>query len=99
MQKIPIDIKMPLKMDRSIEPFICSLGLNIKYPAKYFSIGRVFRNEAIDQTHLAEFHQVEGFVMDEGLTLRDLMGYIKEFYSKMGIHKINHYHCNISLLQ
>ncbi|MEK6937293.1 MAG: phenylalanine--tRNA ligase subunit alpha [Nanoarchaeota archaeon] len=61
---------------------------NIKYPAKYFSIGRVFRNEAIDQTHLAEFHQVEGFVMDEGLTLRDLMGYIKEFYSKMGIHKI-----------
>ena len=60
----------------------------IKYPAKYFCVGRVFRNEAIDQTHLAEFHQVEGFVMDEGLTLRDLMGYIKEFYSKMGIHKI-----------
>ncbi len=60
----------------------------INYPAKYFSLGRVFRNEAIDQTHLAEFHQVEGFVMDEGLTLRDLMGYIKEFYSKMGIHKI-----------
>ncbi len=61
---------------------------NIKYPAKYFSIGRVFRNEAIDQTHLPEFYQVEGFVMDEGLNLRDLMGYIKEFYSKLGIHKI-----------
>ena len=29
-------------------------------PAKYFSIDRVFRNEAIDRTHLAEFHQVEG---------------------------------------
>jgi hypothetical protein len=27
-------------------------------PAKYFSIDRVFRNEAIDRTHLAEFHQV-----------------------------------------
>lgn len=61
---------------------------NIQYPAKYFSIGRVFRNEAIDQTHLPEFYQVEGFVMDENLTLRDLMGYIKEFYGKMGIHKI-----------
>ena len=61
---------------------------NIKCPAKYFSVGRVFRNEAIDQTHLAEFHQVEGFVMDKDLTLRDLMGYIKEFYSKMGINKI-----------
>lgn len=29
-------------------------------PAKYFSIDRVFRNEAIDKTHLAEFHQIEG---------------------------------------
>ena len=61
---------------------------NIKYPTKYFCVGRIFRNESIDATHLPEFHQVEGFVMDEGLTLRDLMGYIKEFYSKMGINKI-----------
>ncbi|MEK6955782.1 MAG: phenylalanine--tRNA ligase subunit alpha [Nanoarchaeota archaeon] len=60
----------------------------IKQPAKYFYIGRIFRNEAIDSTHLPEFHQVEGFIMDEGLTLRDLMGYVKEFYNKMGIHKI-----------
>ena len=29
-------------------------------PAKYFSVDRVFRNEAIDRTHLAEFHQIEG---------------------------------------
>jgi len=61
---------------------------NIKPPAKYFYIGRIFRNEAIDATHLPEFHQVEGFIMDEGLTLRDLMGYVKEFYNKMGINKI-----------
>jgi phenylalanyl-tRNA synthetase alpha chain len=27
-------------------------------PAKYFSIDRVFRNESLDATHLAEFHQV-----------------------------------------
>ena len=33
-------------------------------PAKYFSVDRVFRNEAVDRTHLAEFHQVEG---EEGL--------------------------------
>lgn len=32
-------------------------------PAKYFSIDRVFRNEAVDRTHLAEFHQVEGMVL------------------------------------
>ena len=29
-------------------------------PARYFSIDRVFRNESLDATHLAEFHQVEG---------------------------------------
>ncbi|KAJ6739079.1 PHENYLALANINE--TRNA LIGASE ALPHA SUBUNIT [Salix koriyanagi] len=31
-------------------------------PKKYFSIDRVFRNEAVDRTHLAEFHQIEGLV-------------------------------------
>lgn len=43
-------------------------------PAKMFSIDRVFRNEATDATHLAEFHQVEGVVADKGLTLGDLIG-------------------------
>jgi len=43
-------------------------------PAKMFSIDRVFRNEAVDMTHLAEFHQVEGVVADRNLTLADLIG-------------------------
>lgn len=38
-------------------------------PMKYFSIDRVFRNEAMDATHLCEFHQVEGVVADYDLTL------------------------------
>ena len=59
-----------------------------KKQVKYFYIGRVFRNEAIDATHLPEFHQVEGFVMGEDLSLKHLMGFIKEFYSKIGIDKI-----------
>ena len=29
-------------------------------PKRYFSIDRVFRNEAVDRTHLAEFHHIEG---------------------------------------
>lgn len=45
-------------------------------PAKYFSIDRVFRNETLDATHLAEFHQIEGVVADYGLTLGDLIGLI-----------------------
>ena len=43
-------------------------------PRKLFSIDRVFRNETMDATHLAEFHQVEGVVADRGLTLGDLIG-------------------------
>jgi len=54
-------------------------------PAKYFSIDRVFRNEALDATHLAEFHQIEGLVADYGLTLGNLMGIIEQFFSKCGM--------------
>jgi len=54
-------------------------------PRKYFSIDRVFRNESIDATHLAEFHQVEGFVADYDLTLGHLLGTIQEFFRKIGI--------------
>ncbi|KAJ7684036.1 phenylalanine-tRNA ligase [Mycena rosella] len=57
-------------------------------PAKLFSIDRVFRNETTDATHLAEFHQVEGVVADRGLTLADLIGFMKVFFSKMGIKQV-----------
>ncbi|KAI5476382.1 phenylalanyl-tRNA synthetase alpha chain [Pseudohyphozyma bogoriensis] len=54
-------------------------------PAKLFSIDRVFRNEAVDATHLAEFHQVEGVVADYNLTLADLIGFMEVFFAKMGV--------------
>ncbi len=57
-------------------------------PVKYFSIDRVFRNETLDATHLAEFHQIEGLVADRNLTLGDLMGVIHEFFKKLGIKKL-----------
>ena len=57
-------------------------------PRKFFSIDRVFRNETLDLTHLAEFHQIEGFVIDRNLGLNHLIGIIKEFYKKIGIEKI-----------
>lgn len=53
-------------------------------PAKYFSIDRVFRNETLDATHLAEFHQIEGVIADHGLTLGHLMGVLREFFTKLG---------------
>ncbi|XP_047428717.1 phenylalanine--tRNA ligase alpha subunit [Mugil cephalus] len=57
-------------------------------PVKYFSIDRVFRNETLDATHLAEFHQIEGVVADRGLTLGDLMGVLHQFFTKLGITKL-----------
>uniref|UniRef100_A0AAZ3PDQ9 Phenylalanine--tRNA ligase alpha subunit n=1 Tax=Oncorhynchus tshawytscha TaxID=74940 RepID=A0AAZ3PDQ9_ONCTS len=57
-------------------------------PVKYFSIDRVFRNETLDATHLAEFHQIEGVVADFGLTLGDLMGILHQFFNKLGITKL-----------
>lgn len=54
-------------------------------PVKYFSIDRVFRNETLDATHLAEFHQIEGVVADYGLTLGNLMGVLHQFFTKLGM--------------
>ena len=59
-----------------------------KKPSKYFAIGRVFRNEATDYKHLAEFHQVEGIIAWENAKFTDLLGILKEFYRKLGFEKI-----------
>lgn len=56
--------------------------------ARFFSVGRVFRNEKPSYKHLVEFNQVEGVATAPGLSLRDLMGLQKEFYAKMGIKKV-----------
>jgi phenylalanyl-tRNA synthetase alpha chain len=56
--------------------------------SRFFSVGRVFRNEKVSYKHLVEFHQVEGVATSEEASLRDLMGLQKEFYAKMGIKRI-----------
>lgn len=48
----------------------------------------MFRNETLDATHLAEFHQIEGFVIDKNASLASLMGVIRAFFSKVGITDI-----------
>ncbi|XP_053991492.1 phenylalanine--tRNA ligase alpha subunit-like isoform X2 [Hylaeus volcanicus] len=57
-------------------------------PKHFFSIDRVFRNETLDATHLAEFHQVEGLICDKKLSLSHLMGVLKTFYSQIGISNL-----------
>ncbi|MEM2384829.1 MAG: phenylalanine--tRNA ligase subunit alpha [Candidatus Bathyarchaeia archaeon] len=52
---------------------------DLEIPGKYFAIGRCYRPELIDRAHLSEFNQVEGIVVGEGLTLRDLLGILERF--------------------
>lgn len=66
-------------------------GLSIQYlathqepPVRAFCISRVYRREAIDPTHTPEFEQLEGIVMDKEVTFSHLLGFLKEFYLKMG---------------
>jgi len=58
-------------------------------PQKAFSISRIFRKESIDATHLPEFSQIEGIVIDENANLDMLISLIREFYARMGFDKIN----------
>ncbi len=64
------------------------IAKNPKPPFKVFCIGRIFRNEAMDSTHLPEFMQIEGIVCEEGASFDMLCGLLKEFYRRMGIPKI-----------
>ncbi|HIH31950.1 TPA: phenylalanine--tRNA ligase subunit alpha [Candidatus Woesearchaeota archaeon] len=57
-------------------------------PMKFFSVGKVFRNEAVDWNHLFEFYQVEGIVVDPDANFENLKGYLEEFFLKMGYSKV-----------
>ncbi len=57
-------------------------------PIKTFQIMKVFRNESLDWKHLFEFHQVGGIVVDENINFRHLLGYLREFFLKMGFEKV-----------
>ncbi len=57
-------------------------------PAKFFAIGRCFRNETVDWCHGFEFNQSEGIVVDPNANFRHLLGYLKLFYKKMGFDEI-----------
>ena len=55
---------------------------------KYFALGKTFRNETVDWSHGFEFNQTEGIVIDENANFRQLLGYLVEFFKKMGYEKI-----------
>ncbi|MFP4546154.1 MAG: phenylalanine--tRNA ligase subunit alpha, partial [Methanomassiliicoccales archaeon] len=64
------------------------LWRNPEPPVKVFSLSRVFRNEAIDSTHLPEFLQIEGIIMEEDANLDILVAVLKDFYRMMGFEDV-----------
>jgi phenylalanyl-tRNA synthetase alpha chain len=61
---------------------------DLEPPQRYFSVQKAYRNDTLDATHLLEFYQIEGWVMAEDLSVRDLMGTFEEFYRQFGIEEI-----------
>ncbi|MCJ7516677.1 MAG: phenylalanine--tRNA ligase subunit alpha [Methanomassiliicoccales archaeon] len=64
------------------------LAKNPDPPVKVFSLSRIFRNEAIDTTHLPEFVQIEGIIMEKGASFDMLCGVLREFYRQMGFEEV-----------
>lgn len=57
--------------------------LKEKPPIRVFAPGRCFRCDTPDATHSPMFHQVEGLVVDEGITMSDLKGVLDSFAKQM----------------
>ena len=52
-------------------------------PIKIIAPGRVYRNDEIDATHQAVFHQVEALVVDRGISMADLKGTVETFFAAL----------------
>ena len=50
-----------------------------RLPIRMIAPGRVFRSDEVDATHSPSFHQIEGLVVDKGITFADLKGTLAEF--------------------
>ncbi|MDG6939004.1 MAG: phenylalanine--tRNA ligase subunit alpha [Nitrososphaerota archaeon] len=64
------------------------LAENPDRESRVFCIGKVFRNENLDATHLFEFTQIEAVISEKDATARRLLGYMTQFYSSLGFPKV-----------
>ena len=54
-----------------------------KPPVRIIAPGRVYRRDSVDRTHAPMFHQIEGLVVDEGISLADLKGTLEIFFKAL----------------
>src|SRR6185437_9962921 len=67
---------------------LASLSKSKSKYGKFFALGKCFRNETLDWSHGFEFNQTEGIVIAPEANFRHLLGYLHEFFKKMGFEKI-----------
>lgn len=66
-----------------------TLASNPQVPGKYFAIARCYRPDFLDATHLIEFNQAEGIIIDESLNLKNLLGILEMFAKEIaGAEKV-----------
>lgn len=67
-----------------------------KPPIRIISPGRVYRSDALDATHSPVFHQIEGLVVDKGITMSDLKGtlelFVKGLYGEDSVVRFRPHH-------
>ena len=62
--------------------------LKPKPPFRIFTIGKVYRPDVIDSKHLPEFYQLDSIVSEPEMNFSKLLGYLKEFFERLGFEKI-----------
>ena len=67
-----------------------------KPPIRVLAPGRVYRKDEVDATHSPMFHQIEGLVIDEGITMTDLKGtletLVKQLYGPESVIRLRPHH-------
>ncbi|MAZ56573.1 phenylalanine--tRNA ligase subunit alpha [bacterium] len=76
------DVREPTVLRTHTSPVQARFMESHKPPIRVIVPGKVFRNEATDATHEAQFYQLEGLYVDEGVNLGHLKGTIEYFFSK-----------------
>ncbi len=67
------------------------MSKQLQIPGKYFAIARCFRPDLLDRTHLTEFNQAEGIILDSSLNLRNLLGILEMFAKEVaGADKVRY---------
>jgi phenylalanyl-tRNA synthetase alpha chain len=79
--------RLVLKTHNTVLTVRALLGSREK-EARVFAVSKVYRNENLDYKHLAEFYQMDGIMVGEGLNIRHLIGFLKEFYRKLDMKDV-----------